>query len=204
MGTSGDPGPPARQTDMSRQWKTALAGRGPAFALLVGLAACSGGCAEKKAGVELGSPELAAYVQLVMPTRIELQRYWTKPVSFAGNENADGLEIILAAYDSSGDLTKIVGTLHFELYTRRMASSDRLGERIAFWTVELNSRDALTRYWDPLARFYRFPVRLSDKPLAAGQYILQARLVAPDGERLFDEHEFTYESGTAPAAKAGR
>ncbi len=183
-------------TDRNRSWRCVSA------ALLgLGVVLSPAGCADKAGGPQMSSPELTTYVQLIMPRRIEMQRYWTKPVSFARNDNADGLEVVLAAYDSFGDLTKVVGALHVELYTRRAASSDRLGDRIAFWSVELNSREALTRYWDPLARFYNFPLRLPERPLAAGQYILQAGLVAPDGERLADEYEFTYEAGTAPPAR---
>lgn len=161
-----------------------------------------GGCAENSTNIDVDNPELAAYVQLIMPTRIEIQRYWTKPVSFTGDGNADGIEMILAAYDSFGDLTKIVGTLHFELFTRRMASADRLDERIAFWPIELDSRDALTEHWDPLARFYRFPLQLA-APLPPGRYILTARLVSPDGKRPFDEYEFTHEAGPAPPVSSG-
>jgi hypothetical protein len=193
---------------MSRLATTSPSERSQRFlglALLAALAAAllPAGCAEKPGGPQMNSPELTAYIQLIMPNRIAIQP-WTKPVSFARNDNADGLEIIVAAYDSFGDMTKIVGTLHFELYARRPASSDRLGERIAFWPVELNSREALTRYWDPLARFYMFPVQLTGKPLPPGRYILQAGLVAPDGERLSDEYEITYEAGTAPPARTGR
>lgn len=168
---------------------------GLVLAAAVGLA-CAG-CQRPHGDLQTDSPQLAAYVQLIMPRSIELQPYWTKPVSFSGDTDADGLEIILAAYDSFGDNTKIVGRLQFELFTRRAASADRLGQRVALWTVALTSKESLTRHWDPFAHFYRFDVRLAEPPLPPGRYILVARLQAPNGERLFDEYEFTYEAGTA-------
>ncbi|MFH1749195.1 MAG: hypothetical protein ABIG44_19360 [Planctomycetota bacterium] len=159
-----------------------------------------GGCAENTSTVQMDNPELAAYVQLIMPTRVEIQSYWTKPVSFAGDGRADGIEMILSVFDSFGDLTKIVGTLHVELHTRRSASADRLDKRLAFWPIELNSRKSLIQHWDPLARFYRFPLELAEAPLPPGRYILTVRLVAPNGERLSDEYEFTHEASSAPPA----
>ena len=169
----------------------------------IGLLLAFSGCVADTADIQMDSPDMTAYVQLIMPTRIEIQRHWTKPVSFADDGNADGIEMILAAYDSFGDLTKVVGTLHFELHTRRMASADRLDKRVAFWSVELNSRRTLTEHWDPLARFYRFPLQLTATPLPPGRYILTARLVSPDDKRLVDQYEFTHQAGTAPPASAG-
>jgi hypothetical protein len=136
------------------------------------------------------------YARLAMPTRIEIQRFLTKPVSFAGSGNADGLEVILAAYDSAGDLTKLLGTFHFELQTRRL--SDRIGTRVAFWPVEIGSEETLRQYRDHLTRFYCFPLQLDSPPLRPGRYVLSAWLHLPDGQRLFDEYEFSYDG--APAA----
>ena len=36
----------------------------------------------------------------------------------------------------------------------------------------------------------------------SGRYILSARLLAPNEQRLFDEYEFTHESGPVPPAEA--
>lgn len=167
--------------------------------LLIALAS-SVGCAGKTGAVQASSPELATYAQLVMPTRIKIQP-WTQPVSFAGQADADGLEVLLAAYDTFGEETKAVGTLHFELYTRRQASADHLGKQIAFWPIELDSRESLARYWERSVRFYRFPLHLAAPPLAPGEYILCATLSTPTEQRLFDEYEFTYEAGSAVHAK---
>lgn len=176
--------------------------RRAAWLTTVALILTAGGCASNDREVQMDNPALAAYVKLIMPIGIEIKPHWTKPVSFSETGAADGLEVFLAAYDSFGDNTKLVGTLHIELHTRRMASSDRLDRRIAFWPIELNSKESLTRHWDPLARFYRFRLKLTDTPLVPGRYILSARLLAPNEQRLFDEYEFTRESGPVPPAEA--
>ncbi len=157
------------------------------------------GCPPRRSSAESDSAELATYARVMMPKKIEIQRYLTQPISFAGNGDADGLEVILAAIDSFGDPTKVVGTFHFELHKIRPASSDREGDRLAFWPIDINSDETLTKYWDRLARFYRFPLKL-ESPLPPGKYILSARLISPTGDKLFDEYEFASEAGSAPSA----
>lgn len=158
----------------------------------------SGGCAQQTGQPGPSDPELAAYTRLMMPRKIEIQRYLTKPVSFARDGNPDGLEVILAAIDSFGDRTKLVGTLHFELYTLRMASGDRLGERLAFWPVEINSDETIVKHWDRLSRFYRFHLQLPSKPLKPGRYILTATLLYPGQDALASEYEFDQTTESAP------
>lgn len=149
----------------------------------------------------LADPQLAAFVHMMMPKEIEIQRYLTKPVSFSGSGDANGIEVILAARDSFGDPTKIIGTFQFELCARRVASSDRLGRRVALWPVEINSDQTLLKYWDRLSRFYKFPLQLDQPVLPPGDYILTARLRSAGGdETLFDEYAFTHGGGgKAPA-----
>ncbi len=159
------------------------------------------GCQQPGARVQADNPGLAAYIQLLMPTRIEIQPFWTKVVSLAGTGQVDGLEVVLGAYDSFGDNTKLVGTLHFEVYARRLASAERRDNRLAFWPVNLDTKEQLTTYWDPALRLYVFPLRLEQPNLAPGAYILTARLQTPTGDRLQDEYELTVDSGPAPPAR---
>ncbi len=156
-------------------------------------------CTADRPAVQVNDPEMAAYVQLVMPARIEIQRYLTKPVSHDGSGNADGLEAIVAAYDASEDLTKVAGTFHFELENRRLR--DRIGSRVAFWPVEVNTDEAMQAYRDPLSRFYHFPLQLDHETLARGRYRLTVWLHLPTGQRLFDQYEFTYDGSPAPGVR---
>lgn len=150
------------------------------------------GCQQPNADLDLDNPELAAFVRLMMPTRIEIQHYLTKPFDFEGTGDADGLEVILAAHDSFGDPVKCVGTFHFELYKLRMASGDKRGKQTAFWPVTISSDKTLVQYWNRPTRFYRFPLKLAEGPLPPGRYILSARLITPTGDKLFDDYEFEY------------
>jgi hypothetical protein len=165
--------------------------------VLLGLAAL-GGCA-KSAKVQTSDPEVAAYLQLIEPEKIQIQRFLTQPVSFAGDGTADGLEVVLAAYDGSGDLTKIAGTLYIELTSRK--AKDSIGERLALWPIEIKTQQAMRLYRDRLSRYYDFPLQLEQRPLPAGQYVLSVWLNLPTGERVMDEYEFTYEGTGAPPVK---
>lgn len=159
-----------------------------------------GACYAPTTEVQPSDPEVAQYVQLVLPARIEIQRFLTKPVSFASDGSADGLEVILAAYDSAGDLTKVVGTFHFELQVRKVGET--IGTRAAFWPVDIKTEKAMRMYRDQLSRFYDFPLQLEQKPLPAGQYTLNVWLHLPTGGRLFDEYEFTYDGSGAPPLRS--
>ena len=152
------------------------------------------GCQQPAAVVKTDDPQMAAYMQLVLPARIKILG-WTKPVSLAGAGQADGLEVILEARAAADDLTKVVGTLQFELQSRKL--SDQMGTRVAFWPVEITTEQATRMYRDPLSRFYHFPLQF-EKPLPAGQYALNVWLHLPGGQRLYDEYEFTYDGTAAP------
>ncbi len=168
--------------------------------MLVGAALLGASCETPPGGRPTTEGELAAYVELVLPARIEIQRFLTKPVSFAGDGNADGLEVILAAYDAAGDLTKVVGTFHFELQVRKVGET--IGTRAAFWPVDIKTEKAMRMYRDQLSRFYDFPLQLEQKPLPPGQYTLNVWLHLPTGGRLFDEYEFTYDGSGAPPLRS--
>ncbi len=161
---------------------------------LVGLGSCA-----KSASVQASDPELAAYLQLIQPERIEIQRFLTQPVSFAGDGSADGLEVVLAAYDVSGDLTKVAGTLYIELTSHKVG--DNIGNRLALWPIEITTEKAMRLYRDRLSRYYDFPLQLEQRPLPAGQYTLSVWLNVPTGQRLMDEYEFAYEGTGAPPVK---
>lgn len=150
------------------------------------------GCQQPKATVSVDDPQLAKFMRLLMPAKIEIQHYLTKPYDFDGSGDSNGLEVVLTTSDAFGDPVKCLGTFHFELYTLRMASGDRLGKQVATWPIELDDEKSMLRYWDRLTHSYRFPLRLREGVLPSGQYILNASLVTPTDENLFDSYEFTH------------
>lgn len=172
-------------------------GRGVRVAALLLLAA-SLGCQAVHPSVRTNTQEMEDWIQLVMPVRIKVLK-WTKPVSIENDGKADCLEVILAAYDSFNDETKVVGDFQFELESRRM--SEHIGQRIGFWPLAVNSAETMRAYLDHPSRFYRFPLRLPNPPLAAGHYQLNVRLELPTGAVLLDTYEFDYEGTSAPALR---
>lgn len=171
-------------------------------AFVLGLALA--GCAQRPSTIDMDNPDLAGFVQLILPARIEVQRYLTKPVSFAGDGNSDGIEVIVAAYDSFGDFTKVAGTFTFELQVHKLSSGDRLGQQVAIWSVPVNTADAMKRFYDRYSRFYVFPLQLDQKKLEQGRYVLSVRLLSPNGERLADEYEFNNDAAPATATPRAR
>lgn len=156
------------------------------------------GCTPARRGVATDAEQLAEYIELVLPARIQVLE-WTKPVSLTGSGDADGLEVILAAYDAFDDETKAIGTFHFELQSWR--PSEHLGTRVAFWTVDVTTARALRSYRDHPTGFYRFPLQLVRRPLTPGTYILTVRLHLPTGRRLEDEHRFDYDGSPVPTVR---
>ncbi|MFO0839733.1 MAG: hypothetical protein U1D55_14555 [Phycisphaerae bacterium] len=153
---------------------------------LVSATAC-----ESTPRIDPNAPDVAAYMQAVGPRKIEIQKFLTRPEALAGGVDPDHLSVVLAVRDGMGDAVKALGTFHFELYTMRLASSDKLDQRLATWQSAVDSEKALRESWDRLSGYYRFPLELPAK-LPPGKYVLSARLVSPLGETLFDEYPFTY------------
>lgn len=158
------------------------------------------GC-QTGSSVEMGNPQHAALVQMMMPRSIEIQRFLTKPTTFASaaslsdrtaDRPADGIEVVLAVNDQLGDEMKAVGSFFFELHKVRPASADRLGEQVDAWEVKVDSADALKRYWDRPSRWYRFPLQFHESRLPPGEYILDARYVSPWDDKLFSRYEFSH------------
>ena len=160
--------------------------------MAAGTVLAAAGCQTPTGGVRADDPALSTCVQLLMPAKIEIQHYLTKPFDFDGGGDANGLEVILTTLDAFDDSVKCTGTFHFELHTMRMASGDRLGTQIAQWPVTIDSAKTLVQYWDRYARCYRFPLKLRSGKLSPGHYILSARLITPTNEKLYDTYEFTY------------
>lgn len=165
------------------------------YSLLVLVPVIAAGCQPATSKVSLDNPDLAAFVNLMMPRTIEIQHGFTQPREIAESERANGVEVVLAAKDAFGDDVKCVGTFIFELYTLRMASGDRYGKRIGFWTVSINSDETMRTFWDRLSRFYNFQLQLDEGPLPPGRYILTAQLLFPTGDKLFDEYSFAWATG---------
>lgn len=167
--------------------------------LCAGLLALAGspGCSSSQSTIQADDPQVASMVQMMMPRKVEIQRYLTRPCSVPAGGEANAVEVVLAAKDRLGDDVKCVGTYNFELFKHRDSSADRLGERVGFWSVAIDSEAALAQYWDRVTRFYNFRLELDEGKLPSGRYILSAQLTPAGADRLFDEYEFSHD---APAS----
>lgn len=150
------------------------------------------GCQEQNRVIVADNPEVGAYLSLLLPRKVEIQRSLTRPQSFDGTGNENGVEVVLAVTDSFGDETKCVGTFNFELYQAREASGDRLGTRIGFWQLKVDSDASMREVWDRWSRFYRFRLKSDERILPPGRYVLTAQLIGPTGDKLFDEYAFAH------------
>lgn len=174
---------------MLRAWGVGRSRRGTLAGAALVLAA--GGCQAPAPGGDPVRPQQAAFMKMMLPRSIEVQRYLTRPIRYEGTGPADAVEVILAAMDPAGDPMKAVGTFLFELHTVRPASGDPAGERIGLWSVAVDSPEAMDRFWDRAVRYFRFPLKLDEPELAPGDYILRVTFISPWDDKLFAEYRFS-------------
>ena len=168
--------------------------------ILSGAALCGTlvGCNSPTRRVRVDSPEMAAFVELMMPQKLEIEGF-TKPASSSDRGNADMLEVIARALDADGDPIKIVGNFTLELYRRDNRGGGRLGERLEFWTVSTATEEDFATHWERFGRFYRFALSFNTiDDLPAGTYVVNAWVDLPTGDRIFDEYEFAHAGGPVP------
>ena len=172
--------------------------------LVVWLAALVVGC-RNNVTVDMANPAQAIFIDAAMPRAIEVQRY-TKPLSardapasdparrsFQASLPTNTIEVYLATLDGFDDPIKATGTFHFELFSPSGAAGTQLGERIALWTIDVDSTRKLAEYWDRYVRAFKFPLQLEQPAtLPAGRFILEATYLSPWDEKLFDRYEFDY------------
>ncbi len=134
------------------------------------------------------SPEAVA---MLLPTQIRIHSF-TKIKPLFGSALPNGIEVWLEPLDQFGDVVKVVGEFHFELYGFKPASADPKGERIEFWQVRIGSPEEQQRYWDRVARMYRFPLAWDYAPAPGRKYVLLVTYRTPGEKRLADEITLTF------------
>lgn len=169
--------------------------------VLVALAFGQCACQAERATISADSPEMTSFLNIILPRKIEIQHYLTQTRAFQGDGVANGVEVILAAKDAFGDDVKSAGSFNFELFSQRIASGDKFGKRVGFWTIEVSTEAAQKMYWDRLSRFYQFKLVLDEGRLEPGDYILTAQLTPPTGDKLFDEYSFSHGGAKAEPQK---
>ena len=93
-------------------------------------------------------------MSLMLPEKLQVQPF-TQVKSFDDDDVPDGILAVVRPVDRLGDPVKAVGFFYFELWTYQPASSDRKGERIAFWDRDIATLEEIRLYWTR-AQMYEF------------------------------------------------
>jgi len=122
--------------------------------------------------------------------------FFTKSKSFTGQEGDEGLEVRLQPLDQFGDPTKAVGWYRVEVFAYRAMSSDKRGDRLGHWIVNVLDADSQRKYYDRVDRCYVFPL-LWEKGVEPGKaVVVQATYYPPGGfeKKLFAQRVIKLET----------
>ncbi len=158
------------------------------FVGIAGLLLTGFGCQGKGPEKMPTEQERLDMFSLMLPREIKFQPF-TKIKSFDEDERPDGILAVVRPLDPFGDPVKATGRFYFELWTYREASSERKGERLAFWERQIVNKEEVRLYWTR-AQMYEFQLAwvAGVEKLRPGQkYILTASYRAPWDETLRDE-----------------
>jgi hypothetical protein len=150
-------------------------------------------------------PERRAMMSLMLPSKIKIEPF-TKIASFDKDEIPDGLLVVLRPVDQFGDPVKATGLFYFELYSYQMGSSEREGQRLAFWDQTIDSPEKIAQHWTH-AQMYEFKLGWPQGASAihpGKKYLLSATYRTPWDETIKDEYvmEFTLPPGVKQPAKS--
>lgn len=114
--------------------------------------------------------------------------FFTRSRNFGGGGAGDeGLEVKVQPLDQFGDPAKAVGSFRIEVFQYRVRSSEKKGDRLGHWVVNVLDAESNRQYYDRVDRCYVFPL-LWESPIESGtQVIVQATYTPPGGfrEKLF-------------------
>ena len=89
------------------------------------------------------------------PTDLRVHPF-TAVKDWTGDNQYDGVEVLLELQDRFRDPTKATGTALFELYDFRRFSPDPRGERLAAWRGTIQTVEEQRMRWNRISRTYGF------------------------------------------------
>jgi hypothetical protein len=126
---------------------------------------------------------------LLMPSRLEIVKPFTRLRSFDDDDVADGVEVLLRAVnalDNPGLM--IVGTVRVELFEYVPASAEPKGRRLEQWIVDLTTVEQQRAHWNQLTQMYELKLGVNlDVIPKAGRFVLAVTYTSPLGEHLTDQ-----------------
>lgn len=149
--------------------------------LLIASLLCVIGCSQPNLE-EPASPESS----LFGPSSMRIHRIFSGPKDWTGDNNPDGIEVVIEFKDQFGDATKAAGEFTFELYDYRVGDPEPRGFRVVNpWKASIaTERDQRNRF-NRVSHTYSF--RLAYPAIKATQsYVLTAQFDPITGERYFD------------------
>lgn len=159
------------------------------FLLTAFLAAVApGGCATRT--VDFDDATVRKMISLLMPERIIVEPF-SGLKSFDGDDQPDGLEVVLRTEDAFGDPVKLAGSLRVGLYTFRPASGETKGRQIEQWEVPLVTQRDQETYWNQFTQRYEMPLELDVGSVAqADKYVIEVVYNTPLGEHMTTEYVY--------------
>jgi hypothetical protein len=120
------------------------------------------------------------------PVSFRIHPIFTQIKDWTGDDQPDGIEVLVELQDQFGDQVKASGRLVFELFEYRPYDPDPRGQRLANpWVGALDTIDAQSERWNHTSRTYGFQLAMNsirtDRP-----YVLTATFELSNGGRFFD------------------
>jgi hypothetical protein len=155
---------------------------------------CAGGCAMPRAATK--DPGQREMLALLMPSRVEIVKPFTRVKSFNDDATPDGIELLMQAVnalDNPGLM--ITGTVRAGLYEYVPASADHKGRRLEHWDIDLSTARQQRAHWNAITQMYEFRLGIDPERIPpAEKYVLAVTYRSPLGEYLTDECVISYES----------
>ncbi|MDO8631849.1 MAG: hypothetical protein Q7R41_15285 [Phycisphaerales bacterium] len=131
---------------------------------------------------------------LLMPSRIEIVKPFTRVKSFDRDNTPDGIELLLRAVNSLDNPgLMIVGHVRVELFEFVEASAEPKGQRLDFWDIDLSSAAKQKAFWSQLTQMYEFRLGVDSSVLPRERsFVLAVTYNSPLGEHLTDECVIEY------------
>lgn len=119
------------------------------------------------------------------PAAMRIHPIFTDVKDWTGDDDPDGIEVLIEFQDQFGDPTKAAGTLIFELYEYRIANPEPRGRRLVNpWVGSIMTLDEQRNRWNRTSRTYTFQLAYPD--IDPGKsYVLTATFNSSTGERFF-------------------
>ncbi len=114
---------------------------------------------------------------------------------FIREDNKPLLEARVEFFDASGDSTKAVGEMRFELFTAGAAAQTTSGQRLYAWAVPMRSMEQNNLFYDSVTRTYLFRLSLDSLSIIRDQTRLKVTLTPVRGPRIDTEALLTIDKG---------